>query len=40
MVVYLVGGEKGKLCYDFDVLIEVVGGYWYILIGCCKGYVC
>ncbi len=36
---HLAGGEKGKLCYDFDALTEAAGGHWHILTGCRKGHV-
>ncbi|OPE45466.1 error-prone DNA polymerase, partial [Mycobacterium intermedium] len=36
---HLAGGEKGKLCYDYDALTEAAGGHWHILTGCRKGHV-
>ncbi|MCB0934119.1 MAG: error-prone DNA polymerase [Mycobacterium sp.] len=36
---HLAGGEKGRLRYDYDALVEAAGGHWHILTGCRKGHV-
>lgn len=36
---HLAGGEKGKLCFNFDALADAAGGHWHILTGCRKGHV-
>lgn len=38
-VAHLAGGEKGRLSYDYDALVEAAGGHWHILTGCRKGHV-